>query len=118
MFTPPPEKKVTRDEALRATETLGLILSVSAEELGDLSVEEVRRAFRARLRNIHPDCPSRDDLPLEETAEAIAAAKRAKETLEKYLAQQPDAQCSTCRGKGAIPGPNRFRPFIPCPTCQ
>lgn len=112
MFTPPPVKKVTALEATLAARVLRI------EFLDGLTAAMVRSAFRATMRNYHPDLHTAAGSVDVDVAEKLAIAQDARNTLDLWLQQGPYEKCSTCRGSGTVPSGNPFQKRKPCPSCQ
>lgn len=108
MFNPPPAKKITERAAKDAAETLGIVT------IRGVTLDAVKSAYRARLRLVHPDKVGAK----ENAADGITSFQRARETLEKWLAENPVETCSVCRGSGTVPAGNPFQKVKPCPLCQ
>lgn len=106
MIPKPMEKPLTRTDAERAAQTLGLS-DIDAVELADVS-----RAFRTLLRAAHPDASKRNH---NGAVERIAELKAARTTLLEWIASRPKASCPVCRGQGAVRG-GAFG-SRPCPRC-
>jgi len=103
-------KTITRQEAESAAALFGMV----PEEATD---EGLRKAWRDRVRNLHPDTLQRRQSPLsdDEATAQLHKLTLARARLLVWLAQQPSKTCKTCNGRGAV----RSGPFAtkPCPNC-
>lgn len=77
-------------EAEKAAEVLGL-------ELSAVDADTLRKAFRDRVKALHPDTGAEMSA---ETAEKIQEAFQARVKLLAWVAMQPKSDCTICGGKG------------------
>jgi 2-oxo-4-hydroxy-4-carboxy--5-ureidoimidazoline (OHCU) decarboxylase len=109
MFTPPSaaERPVRQQDAFRAAETLdGALKNLR-------TVDDVQRAFRARLREAHPDAGGDAAVAPKEIAELRAA----RDTLLRWLEQAPKADCKECGGTGYVWQRSGAMVVKPCSRC-
>lgn len=99
-------KPVTREEAERAAEVLGVKLE------DRLTSAMIAAAFRGAVVRAHPDSGGTAD----EAADALAAAGKARRTLQRWIVELPDPDCSLCGGKGVVRSGTLTSK--PCPRCQ
>jgi hypothetical protein len=109
MFTPPSaaERPVTQQDAEHAWKLLnrgpwGL------KAIGE--ADDVQRAFRARLREAHPDAGGDAAVAPKEIAELRAA----RDTLLRWLEQAPKADCKECGGTGYVWSKLSVKPCSRC----
>jgi hypothetical protein len=105
MFTPPSaaEHPVTQQEAEHAAWDLGILAT-------DASADDVQRAFRARVRDAHPDAGG----DAGGAPERIAELRAARDTLLRWLEQAPKAGCRECGGSGYVFGRLAVKPCSRC----
>jgi DnaJ-class molecular chaperone len=105
MFTTPgaSERPVTQDDAERASGRLGVHLTGLIEY-------DVREAFRAAIRAVHPDAGGNAAAAPERLKELRAA----RDMLLRWLEQAPKATCKECGGSGYVMGSLAVKPCSRC----
>lgn len=98
-------KPLSLQDAEAAAALLGVTLS-------DVSVESLRTAFRAKLRQVHPDASSAPDA---DAADVIARLTTARARLLLWLSMQPKSDCTSCKGRGYVR--TGALGTKPCPFC-
>lgn len=92
-------------KAAEAMETLGLVGTALAE----LTAEQVRGAYRATVKALHPDVSKRALIP---DMDKVGAAR---DELLRQVAAGGDFACRQCSGNGTVPARLGVRP---CGACR